>query len=373
MKLLAEYKAVISEMQKERTSNQDEAEAFIREYLKEHGGGKEAQNIESAPMDDILQKDRKEVDSDMNLDEPRACSLSDEGIPWRTLEHSEHRNTTAPSWLPKWSDPREYEHLTVTDNNQSETPRNAFAWEFLRRNPSYQDDYNRLMDMASQHKATDYYVSGTTLSISRSSHMPGAPYETPYRAFHAELYRALTKWGLASWFPSPHSDLYNTPKLEALWRMGYNTTQAIHVFYDNGEPIPLHGGIIPTDEERFLLFDISRPLTPQIEKIKKYLESQQMDKYDKLKHSSRIKAAGRRQELNKEKQYVTYLRILDADATGASSVRIINQFVKENVLEHAPGIVRNTQGNHNNPSQTKLQAWRKSALSLRNEGYLSLM
>lgn len=252
---------------------------------------------------------------------------------------------------------------------KSDTPKSMFAWEFLRRNPDYQTDYSRLVSMADQQGAREYYESGLGLSITR--HLAFTK-STPYLAFHAELYRTLTKWGLLAWLPDPANDLQTSPPLSALWRMGNDGYLSTETFHDNSEPIPLDGGIIPTDTETFLLFDISRPLAKQIEDMKNYLEQQQFARYGKVLGASRSKEQGKRSNPRKEKLYVTYLRVLDADVCGVDDAKIINQFVDEALMTHRPGIVR-TALSHTNPSQNSLRNWRIAAKALRDEGFRNLL
>jgi len=294
-----------------------------------------------------------------------------------------------PSWLPNWQYADEYAHLTTTTEHRCEsmeisysvcktreiitrrlikpgsleakksnTPKHAFAWEFLRRNPDYQADYQRLVDMAEEHGATEYYSSDTSLSILRSNGMPDSPNETPYPVFHAELYRTLTKWGIAAWLQNPAHDIHDSAELADLWRMGYNISQAVHVFYDNGDPIPLHGGIIPTDTEKFVLFDISRPIAPQIRKMQKHLEAQQR----LIKNGKLIQASKTVDSL-----FTKYLRILDADAVRANDDTIVEILYPESNTTHY------SKRSQTNPARNFLKNHRKAAYALRNEDYRLLL
>ncbi len=48
------------------------------------------------------------------------------------------KKKTIPEWLPDWEDKKQYPDPGTTSSRQ-------WAWEFLRRNPEYQQDYSFLM------------------------------------------------------------------------------------------------------------------------------------------------------------------------------------------------------------------------------------
>lgn len=306
------------------------------------------------------------------------------------MNNKDQRQTNPPPvWLPNWQHADEYTHLSTTieyecesieiattdpetgeiitrrgikpgtlKGTKSDTPKKAFAWEFLRRNPDYQADYQRIVTLAKLHGATDHYTSGTTVSITRSMLLPGADDETPYPAFHAELYRTLSKWGLAAWLLNPGRDLHDAPPLNALWRMGNDSFPAVRIFYDNGEPIPLSGGIIPTDNETFLLFDISRPLARQIDKMKEHLETQQ-----KLRNNGKLIRASN----TENRLFTNYLRILDADARGADDTAIIEALYSDS------NETRYSAKAQTNPARNFLKNHRKAAYALRDKDYQLLL
>ena len=49
------------------------------------------------------------------------------------------------SWRPNWKNEAEYPDAEKTSTTQ-------WAWEFLRRNPEYKEDYEKLINFANQHK-----------------------------------------------------------------------------------------------------------------------------------------------------------------------------------------------------------------------------
>jgi len=59
---------------------------------------------------------------------------------------------------PDWRSPGDYEHLKQLD-------RAGFAWEFLRRNPAYRDDYDKVSENA-QDDDTNRIAVGQTWGLS---------------------------------------------------------------------------------------------------------------------------------------------------------------------------------------------------------------
>jgi len=129
--------------------------------------------------------------------------------------------------------------------------------------------------------------------------------------FHVELYRILTKWGLAYYLLNPSYDFQNTASLQALGRIG-KFNHAVDVINHNGQHVPIDDGIVPTENEVPYLFDLSLPIEPQLLNAKARLNADQMRKFGKnfVKSKTSIK------------DYPTYLRVLDADARGVSNADI---------------------------------------------------
>lgn len=311
----------------------------------------------------------------------------------------------APVWLPNWRQADEYAPLTIQksysyackspDSDQDihitpdailkirqipgplkvqtrETPKIDFAWEFLRRNPQYQADYQYLTEQAIQDGVLDCYQAGVGLSITKQIDETFPP---PSRPFHALLYRTLTKWGLAAWLPNPSQYLHDTPPLQALSRMGVDCWESdVYFMMDEGEPIPYDGGIILTDTEASFIFDITRPLTPQLQHAKEVFEAaQKRINNGRILKSAGLKEAGKKKAENTEKLYVTYLRILDATTDKQVTDKdIINQFHTEGLLDTPYGYDF-TAKSHTNRAINTLHNWKKAAVSLRDNGYKYLL
>lgn len=103
-----------------------------------------------------------------------------------------------------------------------------------------------------------------------------------------------------------------------------------------------------SDIERVLAFDISQPLTPQIDRAKKLLQ-----------HAQKI-YGGSKRVLGKSivNLYPYYLRVLDALEAGVNSSKICEVLS----LDYSLGV-----------SEDTLRNWRKEAERLRDGGYLDIV
>jgi hypothetical protein len=289
-------------------------------------------------------------------------------------------NYLPPPWLPDWRFEDEYTRLlSDTDYTFDEdineyiseevaTSKREFGWEFLRRDPSYQSDYTRLIALAQREGVLDRYKKPLGFNIFDMNHKP-----LKSIWFHAELYRTLQKWGMGYYLLDPSMDVINTAPLPAISRLGTNSHPAVHVEYfppkaiatpDAGksEPIPVDGGIIPGENESYWLFDISLPIEPQLQKAKKFLEMAQIRKYKK-------KISASKTDLTK---FTLYLRILDADARGADEKEIMAElFPGEDGLSYSDknGDLYKNDSSHRNPGRDMLKNSRKAAYYLRDKGY----
>lgn len=252
---------------------------------------------------------------------------------------------TPPAWLPDWQDETAYERLrsrvvysyetipcapdptldpdAETNDGKSarklkpgslksekiSTLKQEFAWEFLRRNPYYQADYLRLVELSQSEGVADSYRSAMGFNILVKGQAP-----LPSIAFHAALYRALTRWGILYRLPDPAFTLHGAAPLEGITRVGNDFYLSQETCEVDGETIPLDGGIILTDTETLWLFDVSLPIKPQLDKAKQFL-----DALSSQTRTGRTKATRTKADFNK---FTTYLRILDAGAAGADGGQI---------------------------------------------------
>ncbi|WP_425514118.1 transcriptional regulator domain-containing protein [Geobacter grbiciae] len=74
-----------------------------------------------------------------------------------------------PSWLPDWSQEDEYSNVAdfteyrfdpksqTAQPVATRTSKSDYAWEFLRRNPWYQADFRRIVELCEQEGVFNYY------------------------------------------------------------------------------------------------------------------------------------------------------------------------------------------------------------------------
>lgn len=294
-----------------------------------------------------------------------------------------------PSWLPDWKIANEYEYLTQTTKHELElklfdieysdisshelckrtektfvlntttipTQKQAFAWEFLRRNPIYQADYEKITQLAESEKVTTSYKKPLGFNIFdlcyRDQHPPSIP-------FHTELYTILEKWGLGYYLLDPAKDLHNTGSISAVSRLGNDYYPATKVHQPQGQkPIPIDGGIIPDDNQGWWLFDSSLPIGPQIKKAESFLKEYQKRKYGKI-----FSASG-----TEDRLYPLFLRLLDADAHKVDTVEILPILYADRELK----AYSQPLNHHWSPARKEISTHRKTAYALRDSDYKLLL
>lgn len=233
--------------------------------------------------------------------------------------------------LPDWRNELEYTVLNVQSNHIFEyeetgvvkethrkrkldtcqtvttpTSKPAYAWEFLRRNVEYQDDFQRLCDFPIEKDIVDIYRSWIGFTTKGFNNLP------PSLPFHAALYRAITKWGLNDSLPDPNHDLRSIGQVEWMTRTGLDPYRTEKYFDDDGEKIPYDGGVVFDDMQCLWTFDVSLPIKPQIEAATQFLEAAQIREHGKKIPKSKTSPT----------EYVRYLRLLDAVACGADNETI---------------------------------------------------
>ena len=170
-------------------------------------------------------------------------------------------NRTPAKWLPDWHDASAYPDPEDTSAMQ-------WAWEFLRRNPDYQKDY-------------------------QTHGGPYVPSENLWKKYNLDTHSS---------FPDP-----------ALPHPFVRTDLGRGVYAM--EPLRFRGNVLRThqpgqvgrsnyDTEAFIRFDVSLPLAAQITAAEKHLGRLQ----------KKMGAKNKRKRITK---YQSYLRILDAEASGA--------------------------------------------------------
>ncbi|RQW83018.1 MAG: hypothetical protein EHM79_17190 [Geobacter sp.] len=289
-----------------------------------------------------------------------------------------------PSWLPDWRDEDEYLRIAGFTEYQFDldsqtgkpievsTGKSDYAWEFLRRNPWYQADYQMLVKLCDNEGVAEIYQEALGLNIFSGISNPRDLKDNPPPSmyFHAELYKALAKWGMGYYLLNPALDIHESGPYSGVRRLGNDIYPAVHVQLDPtdaGSPgstkfIPLDGGVVLGDTETFWLFDIALPIEPQLKVAKVFLEGAQVRRYKKKKGASKTDPS----------KYLTYLRLLDADACGEDDRETMSVlFPGEDQFSYTDksGSPYKKETTHRNPGRDMLKNHRKAAYYLRDEGY----
>ncbi len=121
----------------------------------------------------------------------------------------------APSWLPKWKVKANYPDPKYADYHQ-------FAWEFLRRNPEYQLDFDSLALLCDKEKLTDVYRQRLGFHYAMIDDKPYSP------IFHKELQDKLNRWML--------NPIFFDPSLRGTYSRSKDPEAVPNLFRDKGAP-----------------------------------------------------------------------------------------------------------------------------------------
>lgn len=209
--------------------------------------------------------------------------------------------------VPRWKNPDEYPLPETTSLDR-------WAWEFLSRNAEFNEVLARAREETKRLTA-----SGEKLSIFWS--------QTP-------VGKVLQEWGIA------------TPYLPE-WQMDAPVSfkrfpRVAPVVGINGRDYQVTA---LADDRIMLVFDLSAPLPPQIERAKKMLEHSQR----KLKGKKKIELR------NSVRLFPIYLRVLDATSVSASLEDMMEQF--------------DSEGNGYCSEEATIRNWKRAAEKLRDGGY----
>lgn len=298
-------------------------------------------------------------------------------------------NYIPPLWLPDWREVDEYlcikslteyrinaekdnsEEVNAEEVNAEEvtitSSKSDYAWEFLRRNPDYQSDYQKIDELMRHEGVVDSYKAplGINIFLKRGNLPPSVH-------FHAELYRTLSKWGLGYYLLDPCNDIHSTASLAAVSRIGNFTYQSINTLkitssenHDRSVFIPVDGGIVQSSTEIFWLFDIALPIEAQLKQAKTFLERAQIAKLGKKLQASKTEP----------EKFISYLRLLDADASGGDDKEIMSiLYPGQDRLTYTDkkDTLYANDLSHRNPGRDFLKNHRNAAYYLRDKGYLLL-
>lgn len=191
-------------------------------------------------------------------------------------------------WLPNWKDASAYPDPDSTTPDQ-------WAWEFLRRNPEYQQDFSVLTTFFDCDKG-----------VFRPKKLAQYGYDDATRA----LASFCEKYGLeyAIFPPAPDRDFSRIGSLKASWGPAHVTYQDYFLGLGREQP-----ALSPTKPgEVVIRVDLSLPISTTIERVSALME----DLRSYLRQRGDIQQDG--DPRFRPDKYPIYLRLLDAESCAAS-------------------------------------------------------
>jgi hypothetical protein len=216
--------------------------------------------------------------------------------------------------LPDW--------LKLDGYPQEDAPMSVWAWEFLRRSPSYRSFWKE--------KVEPFCEKIKTMPLGQESEVIG-------RNAAGELWPYLDELRMLFGVDVPSPPHSSTPaSFVASW-IRYTQDYSGRGF----ECLTL------AENEIAYVFDLARPLKPQFEHIQKHAENRQVS----------MKVVRRRTD-----KYAEYLRILDAIEAGEKSQVIADHFFSDK-----------SDGYPENPRLRAFYDARDAALRMRDGGYKAIL
>ena len=198
--------------------------------------------------------------------------------------------------MPNWKDPKAYE---------KKRDRTGWAWEFMRRNAKYRDDFAKA---AKAWKAIPrkkfMYVGPGAIEAERLSRELGA------------------KWGQLGAIADPSCDA--VPKFTLSGPTQPDGQQVDDFYYEPDQS----GHFIQKPEFATLTFDLRRPLRPQLKRAGSLLQARE-------KRVKSIKPAR-----SSETTWGLYLRVLDAKEAGVKTSEIIAAIKAYKIIDYYAALDR---------------------------------
>lgn len=189
-----------------------------------------------------------------------------------------------PAWKPiNWIDLKNYEHI------EEDSPDEVYAWEFLRRNPQYQNDFSEYERTKKFPGYTRYVLSSDGQYIPRYEDM----------------------W---DWYKLSRDSINIDPKILTL-----------PTFIKGDYPRFLQKGDFPrldsiTDAEEDFLE------SKQDEVVVVLSASQNLkNQFDRIKDQLKLRQDKNSPFRKRKNKYLTYLRLLDADLMDATEAKIMEE------------------------------------------------
>lgn len=218
---------------------------------------------------------------------------------------------------PDWKDPSAYpdpETLTLQQ----------WAWEFLRRNPDYQADYEKVINLPewyptillSNPKLENYicdpaaYPDESFEAYKKRCEEKGLDYKVQWLGhFYSE------KWGLKCSLPNPEDDQPIDLEFEPI--------EPVRVLDISTEFMVDEDGFIIWREDKeghlILTFDLTKPTKTLLKQAEQHIKRHKEPLFGKRKESFRFHVAN----------FKKYIRLLDAEAQGAEIPEMASEIFSE--------------------------------------------
>ncbi len=236
--------------------------------------------------------------------------------------------------MPNWESAEDYAFTAALDKH-------GWAWEFLRRNSQYQQHYVEVPKLQKKYEKSrkasplpkNSYILGSNLHIyDEEVFDPPRKGDEPVRSWMGRVISergyprrySPVKWYTKKWgilqLVDPSCDLASKveflvgagkPRLFELWE----SLSDYLMVQDSGD------ATVISPEQGVVVFDLTRPIPPQIEVITDELKERQK----KVKAATLIT---RKSRILKRK-WCRYLRLLDGKAAGVSHATLADVFYKQ--------------------------------------------
>ena len=244
---------------------------------------------------------------------------------------------TIPTWLPNWKNSDEYP-------NPKNTIADQWAWEFLRRNPEYQEDLLPLVKDDKTDFSAEVYCRPSDYQLAEKYGFWSPMIYNPAEPFNFNI-------SFLDIYPMRKS--YDDTSKEGTEQIHEEMKKIPDVHSYNFDRDPL---ISEHPREVVLKFNLELSLKEQLKRAAQMLNNER----DKLEGDKRIVPVVSRKQ-NPE-LYVIYLRILDADTFGASKEEIIKTLYLPN----------KKNGEDLKTLKETLKNQQRAARKMRDEGYAGL-
>src|SRR5471032_1159680 len=214
----------------------------------------------------------------------------------------------------------------------SDYPARGWAWEFLRRNPEYREDWEKVKALLGE-LGREYpsLTSDEWGELTRNANL------------HRSIIDGAKYWGLDIVFPNPEQPYHDSTQN---WTKVGRRVLSLGPAWDMWDNV----------EYEALAFDLSLPIDGQIAAAKAHLEDVQKERVEEGRLE--LALAGRK----RLDIYPNYLRALDAEAEGAKLEEIASA-----LLPHVDNPTPDR------PASKTISNWLTAGKKLRDDGYVTLL